>query len=387
MSAPERPYPRARPERGPGTVRLATVAGTEILVSYTTLAFAALFAVVLGPQVEAVSPGLGPLRYLAGAGFAVLVYLAVLLHEISHAVVARGFGTVVPSITLHFMGGMTAVQGEARSPRQELLVAVVGPLTSLAVGGVAYAGYRTWDTGLLGLALFGLAVGNLLIGVLNLVPGLPLDGGRVLKAVVWSLSGSALRGVVVAARTGRVVAVLLLTWPLVSELVLGVPPGVTDYLIAVLLAAFMWTTAGAELASARLRGRLPALVGRDLARRAVSVPDDLPLAEAVRRAREAEAGAIVTTDAAGATSGVVSEAALLATPDERRPWVPVAGVARRVEEGLRLPVGLAGESLVAALAAHPAREYVLVEADGSVYGVLSAADVDRALRGGTARRR
>ncbi len=367
-------------------MRVASVGGTEILVSYTTLAFAGLFAVILGPQVEAVSPGLGPLRYVAGAGFAVLVYLAVLLHEVSHAVVARAFGVVVPSITLHFMGGMTAVQGEARSPRQELLVAVVGPLTSLAVGGAAYLGYRSFDTGLLGLALFGLAVGNLLIGVLNLVPGLPLDGGRVLKAVVWSISGSALRGVVVAARTGRVVAVLLLAWPLLSELVLGVPPSPADYLLAFLLAAFMWTTAGSELASARLRSKLPALVGRDLARRAVTVSGDLPLAEAVRRARESQAGGIVVTDSAGLSTGVVSEAALLATPDERRPWVPVSSVTRNVGAGLRLPVGIAGESLVAALGAHPAQEYVLLAEDGSVYGVLATADVDRALRGAATRR-
>ena len=111
MSVPASPPSAPRPV---GTVRLATVGGTQILVSYTTLLFAAVFALILAPQVEAVRPGLGPLRYLAGAVFAALLYLAVLLHEISHALVARRFGTVVPSITLHFLGGMTAVQGEAR---------------------------------------------------------------------------------------------------------------------------------------------------------------------------------------------------------------------------------------------------------------------------------
>ena len=152
------PDPRPGParRRPPGTLRVGSVGGTEILVSYTTLFFAALFAVILGPQVEAVRPGLGPLRYLAGAVFAVLLYLAVLLHEASHAIVARRFGDVVPSITLHFLGGMTAVQGEARTPRQEFLVAVVGPLTSLAVGGVAYLASVRVEPGLVALALFGL---------------------------------------------------------------------------------------------------------------------------------------------------------------------------------------------------------------------------------------
>lgn len=371
----------ARPPVPRGTVRLVTVAGTQVLVSYTTLLFAALFAVILAPQVEAVRPGLGPLRYVAGAVFAALLYLAVLLHEISHALVARRFGTVVPSITLHFLGGMTAVQGEARSPRQEFWVAVVGPLTSLGVGGVAWVAYRQADQGLVGLFLFGLAAGNLLIGVLNLVPGLPLDGGRVFKAAVWKVTGSALRGVVAAAWAGRATAVVLLAWPLLAEAVLGLRPGVTDYVIAFLLAAFIWTTATSELSGARLRSRLPDLVARDLARRTLDVPHDLPLAEAVRRAREARAGGIVTVSAAGVPVGVVNEAALVATPEERRPWVPTSSVARSLEPGLSLPVGLRGEQLVDALNRAPAREYLLVQEDGSVYGVLSLADVDRAVRG------
>ena len=375
MSAP---LPEPRPA---GTVRVATVGGTAILVSYTTLLFAGLIAVVLGPQVDVVRPGLGPLKYVAGAVFAGLLYLAVLLHEISHALVARRYGVVVPSITLHFLGGMTAVQGEARTPRQEFWVAVVGPLTSLAVGVVAYVGYVAASGGLLRLALFGLAAGNLLIGVLNLLPGLPLDGGRVFKAGVWAVTGDRLRGVVAAAWTGRATAVLVLSWPLLAEVLLDTVPGVTDYLIAFVLAAFIWTSAGAELASARVRSRFPALDARRLARRALAVPGDVPLGEALRRAREAQAGSIVTVSGGGAPVGVVREAALTAVPQERRPWVPVSSVARTIDDGMRLRADIGGEDLVAAIGRAPASEYVLVEADGALYGVLAAADVDQALRG------
>ncbi len=354
--------------------------GTEILVSYTTLFFAALFAVILGPQVEAVRPGLGPLRYLGGAVFAVLLYLAVLLHEASHAIVARRFGDVVPSITLHFLGGMTAVQGEARTARQEFLVAVVGPLTSLAVGGLAYLAYVRVEPGLVALALFGLASGNLLIGVLNLVPGLPLDGGRVFKAAVWAVSGDRLRGVVVAAWGGRVVAVLMLAWPVLAEVFLQVPPDLTTILVSFLLAAFIWTAAGSELSTARVRSRLPALAVRDLARRTLAVPGDLPLGEAVRRARDAQAGGIVTVTSAGEPIGVVIESALAATPEDRRPWVPTSSVARSLDASLPLSVDLRGEDLVDAITRRPAAEYLVVETDGTLHGVLVTADVDRAVR-------
>ncbi len=373
--------PAAPAARSAGTVKVATVGGTAILVSYTTLLFAGLFAVVLGPQVEAVRPGLGPLSYVAGAAFAGLLYLAVLLHEVSHALVARRYGTVVPSITLHFLGGMTAVQGESRSPRQEFWVAVVGPLTSLGVGAVAWVAYQGNDQGLVGLFLFGLAAGNLLIGVLNLVPGLPLDGGRVLKAAVWAAGGSALRGVVVAAWSGRVVAVLLLAWPVLGELVLGLRPDLVDYLVSFVLAAFIWTTAGAELGQARARGRIPGLVARDLARPALSVPEDLPLAEAVRRAGLAGVPGLVTVTGAGEPVGVVDPTALAATPEERRPWVPTSSVARSAQPGARLGADLRGEDLVTAIRRQPAREYVLLEPDGSVHGVLALADVDRVVRG------
>ena len=142
-SAPP-PEPRRRPDQGPGrrpagTLQVGTVAGTDILVSSSWFLVAGLIAVVISPRVEEVSPGLGAWKYLAGFLFAVLLYLSVLLHEISHAVMAKRYGFPVSSITLHFLGGMTAIEGEARRPREEFMIAVVGPLTSIAVGAAALA--------------------------------------------------------------------------------------------------------------------------------------------------------------------------------------------------------------------------------------------------------
>src|SRR5690242_14500174 len=171
----------------------------------------------MAPRVEQVSPGLGPLKYVAGLAFAVVLYLSVLLHEASHAVVARRYGFPVSSITLHFLGGMTSIEGEARKPKQEFLIAVVGPLTSLAVGVVALGLRQVTPDGLLLMAVEGLAGANLIVGVLNLVPGLPLDGGRVLKSIVWRLTGNVHRGTIAAGWGGRVVAVAVVLWPVLQE--------------------------------------------------------------------------------------------------------------------------------------------------------------------------
>ncbi|MSZ77341.1 MAG: site-2 protease family protein [Actinobacteria bacterium] len=361
------------------------MAGSDVLVSSSWFLIAALIAVIMSPRVEEVQPGLGIWKYVAGLAFAVVLYGSVLLHEASHALMARHYGFPVTSITLHFLGGMTAIEGEARKPREEFMIAVVGPLTSIAVGVAAVGLWFVTPDGLLLMAVEGLAGANLLVGVLNLVPGLPLDGGRVLKSAVWQLTGSVHRGTLAAGWGGRVAAIAVLFWPLAQEQVLDTPPDLIDFLLAFIVGAFLWTGSTQAMAAARLRRRLPSLVARDLARRALSVPADLPLAEAVRRAQEAQAGSIVTVAPDGATVGLVNETALVATPSERRPWIPTSAVARSLEEGLRLPVGLVGEELVLALTRTPAAEYLLVEDDGSIYGVLTTADVDRAFRESAAR--
>ncbi len=378
MSEPA-PRPRTRP---PGTFKVGTIAGSDVLVSSSWFVVAALIAVAVSPRVDAVQPGLGALKYLAGFAFAVALYLSVLLHEASHALMARRYGYPVTSITLHFLGGMTQIEGEARRPRQEFWIAVVGPLTSLAVCGAAFALLLLHPQGLLRMVVEGLAVANLFVGVLNLVPGLPLDGGRVLKSVVWGVTGDVHRGTIVAGWGGRATAVLVMGWPLLQARLTGQQPALLDFVLFFVVASFLWAGATAAMANARMRSRLPHLVARDLARRTLSVPDDLPLAEAVRRAQEAHAGSIVTVTGSGRPVGVVSEAALLATPEERRPWVAVSTVARGLEDGLRLPATITGEDLVVAISRTPAREYVLVEEDGSIYGVLSTADVDKAFREG-----
>ena len=366
--------------RPPGTIRIGSIAGSDVLVSSSWFLVAGLVAVLVAPRVDQVQPGLGAWKYVAGLAFAVILYMSVLLHEASHALMARRYGFPVSSITLHFLGGMTAIEGEANRPRQEFMIAVVGPLTSIAVGVAAVGMWFVTPDGLLRMAVEGLAGANLLVGALNLVPGLPLDGGRVLKSVVWGATGNVHRGTIVAGWGGRVTAAAVLCWPIFQESVLGRPPDVIDFILALVIALFLWSGATSAMASARLRRRLPGLVARDLARRTLTVPDDLPLGEAVRRAQEAEAGSIVTVTSGGRPTGVVNEAALLATPEDRRPWVAVSTVARTLDEGLSLPVGIRGEELILAISRNPASEYLLLDEDGSIYGVLTTADVDRAFR-------
>jgi Zn-dependent protease len=366
--------------RPPGTFKVGSIAGSPVLISSSWFLIAGLIAVIAAPAVEEVEPGLGAFKYVGGLTLAVLLYLSVLVHEASHALVARHYNLPVSSITLHFFGGMTAIDSEPESPRQEFWISVVGPLSSLGIAGLFYVLHFGTPDGLIGLAVTGVAWTNFLVGLINLVPGLPLDGGRVLKAAVWGISHDPYRGTIVAAWAGRVVALLAFGWPLLTRTWTHAPPTVFDFVFAGVISMFLWSGATAALQYARVRSRLPHLVARDLARRTLTVPGDLPLSEAVRRAQEVQAGSIVTVTAAGHPIGVVNESALMSVPTERRAWVPVSSVARTLDDGLSLPVGIGGEDLIRAISARPAGEYLLLDLDGSIFGVLSTADVDQAFR-------
>ncbi|MFW5417544.1 site-2 protease family protein [Nocardiopsis sp. CNT-189] len=355
--------------------------GIPIYVTPSWLVIAAIITILYEPVVESLLR-LGPASYLVAFVFAVLLYASVLVHELAHAVVARRFGIPVERITLFMLGGVTEMRGEARTPGREFLIAFAGPLLSLVLAAIGWA--AQWfvppDT-VPGVLLWQLFVANLLVGVFNLMPGLPLDGGKVVRSAVWALTRRPNAGTVVAAWGGRVLAVFVIGMPFLLYLPSGRMPSVFMVLLGVLLGGFMWMGAGSALRGARFRERVPRLRVRLLARRAAAVPSGTPLAEADRRMAEADAGAVLVTDSSGAPVSIVSDDAAGAVPEDRRPWISVDHVSRAVTAGAVIPADLEGERLLAAMRAHPAAEYLVVREDGGVFGVLRTKDVDDAFAG------
>ncbi|MFF7332158.1 site-2 protease family protein [Streptomyces sp. NPDC008150] len=378
--------PPPKPKESGGGLLVGRPFGVPVYVAPSWFLVAALITWVFGGQLDRVLPELGALRYLVALFFAVAFYASVLVHELAHTVAALRFKLPVRRIQLQFFGGVSEIEKEAETPGREFWLAFVGPLLSLALGGVFYLAMLPVEPGTVpGVLLAGLMISNLIVAAFNLLPGLPLDGGRMLRAVVWKITGRPMSGTVAAVWVGRALAVAVLVGMLTQTATLSSgdqPLGgvgtVTDALLAAILAAIIWTGAGNSLRMARLREHLPELQARTLTRRAVPVETRTPLSEALRRANAAGARALVVVDADGHPLSLVREAAIVGVPEHRRPWVAVSGLAQDLTDGMRVSAELAGEELLDVLRATPASEYLVVEETGEIYGVLSAADVERA---------
>ena len=195
------------------SIRLFTIAGIEVGIHPTWfIAFALIawtFATGLLPRQ---SPGWTTTEYwIAGAAASGLLFLSVLVHELAHSFTARVLGLPVHGITLFLFGGVSRIGGEIRNARTEFLVAFAGPASSLAIGGVCVVSVMGLDPGPgpepLGVGIVSaLGYMNLFLGAFNLLPGHPLDGGRVLRAIVWGATGNAPFAGRIAAVSGRAVA-------------------------------------------------------------------------------------------------------------------------------------------------------------------------------------
>ncbi|MEU5538239.1 site-2 protease family protein [Streptomyces sp. NPDC020362] len=380
--------PQPRPKEPGGGLLMGRPFGVPVYVAPSWFLVAALITWVFGGQLDRVLPELGAARYLVSLFFAVAFYASVLVHELAHTVAAIRFDLPVRRIQLQFFGGVSEIEKEAETPGREFVLAFVGPLLSLVLAGLFYLAMKPVEPDTVpGVLLAGLMISNLIVAAFNLLPGLPLDGGRMLRAVVWKITGKPMSGTVAAAWVGRALALsVLVGLPLLNQS--GALGGgnqdisgmdtVTDALLAAILAAIIWTGAGNSLRMARLREHLPELRARTLTRRAVPVQTDTPLSEALRRANAAGARALVVVDADGNPLSLVREAAIVGVPEHRRPWVAVSGLAQELTDGMRVSAELAGEALLDTLRATPATEYLVVEESGEIYGVLSAADVERA---------
>jgi Zn-dependent protease len=238
--------------------QICRVAGIPVRVDASwLLAFGLISWSLAAGYFPRVLPELTPgAAWVHGLVAAVLLFLSVVLHELAHALVARRHGVRVGGIRLHVFGGVSELESEPPTPRIEFLIAVIGPLVSFVIAALCYGlgrggGDLPWASALTGY----LAAVNLVIALFNLVPGFPLDGGRLLHAMLWWWSGREGWATRWASRAGSLFAVGLVALGLLRTFAGEMVGG----LWFVLIGLFLHRAAHASLALARVRGRLQGL--------------------------------------------------------------------------------------------------------------------------------
>ncbi len=360
-------------------IPLATMARIPVYVAPSWLFVAAIllfsYATLLQYRVSDL-----PLAaaYLLSAVTIGLVFGSVLLHELAHALLARRFGVPVGAVTLWMLGGYTEMRRELPTPRGEFVVAAAGPVTSALLGGAAAIGATTGVGPLWLTELWGhVALTNFTIAVFNALPGLPLDGGAMVRAVMWASTGNQLRATVTAARAGQAVAVIMLGFALgllYSEVAINAGLLVVTFVVPF----FLWAAASHTVRRSHITERIQRLCARDLATAAALVPSGMPLATALDAAERTPSRTIVVRDE-NALLGIVPDAVIAATPVSRRAHVDVGQLARAMEHTTVVPAQATGEQLLELLTSDPAvSAYVITEnADlsaASFVGVMTERD-------------
>ncbi len=300
------------------------VAGSPVILAPSWLVIAAFLTYLFVPTVRTAAPGLGTVGTIAAAaGFPVLLAVSVLLHEVGHGLTARRLGIPVTEYVVTLWGGHTQFDRDLPTPGASAAVSLAGPLTNGAISLVTW-----WASGLVtglpAVLLAAAALTNGFVAVFNVLPGLPLDGGRLLESLVWAASGDRVRGTVAAGTAGRVIAVGVPLVALGLPLVRGGRPDVVTAIAVALVGAFLWTGASSALRTATLTRQADAVDLLALARPAVV----LPAGAAVAALDAVPPGlAVVLVGVDGTPAALVEAGAASSVPPRLRSTTPAHAVA------------------------------------------------------------
>jgi Zn-dependent protease len=297
--------------------RIGSIGGTPVFLGRSWPIIAVVIVVLFGPQLG--SPAEAPARgYLLALGYAVLLLLSVLVHETAHALAARWSGHPVDRIVADVWGGHTVYDATRSRPGTTAAIAVVGPLANLALAGIGYLVQPHVGSPTVSLLVEVVTLANLLVGLFNLLPGLPLDGGQIVSALVWKATGRKGTGLVAAGWLGRLLAVAGVFVIVVLPYLRGGTQTATTMVWTVLIAAFLWKGASDAIRSGLIHDATAGPV-ESVLDPGVLVPMTASLEQAVEAASSGgRPVVIVATDSSGWPVGVVPGSALAEVPEEAR---------------------------------------------------------------------
>ncbi|MCZ9884434.1 site-2 protease family protein [Arthrobacter sp. B2a2-09] len=385
MSAPRNGGHSSRSSSKDG-IPLGRIAGIPVYLAYSWFIIAAFTVIAYGPALLLRNHSLGIGAYFVAFAYAVLLALSVLVHELAHALSAKAFKWPTEKIVLNLWGGHTQFESFIASPGRSVVVALAGPAANFVLAGGAWLLLQAGVFTGVGDTLTNIFMwANFLIGIFNVLPGLPLDGGRLVESAVWKATGSQEKGTVAAGWAGRVIAIVLVVSFIVAQLLGGNSPDLLQTLIAVLVCSFLWMGASGAIQQATLRGRLPSVSAAALAEPAVGIPNSATVADVLRVAPYGSP-AVVICGPDGRPQGLVDPAAAAAVPASQVSATLVTAVSTPLADGAYVPWTSSGQELIQYLAQLSGAEYAVVDEIGTVRGLLRQQAVVTAITGKVARR-
>jgi Zn-dependent protease/CBS domain-containing protein len=363
---------------------LGRIAGIHVGLNWSLLVVAALIAWSIATGIlPAAAPGQTTAAYWTAGVISAFVYLASLLaHELAHSIVATRRGVKVEGITLWLFGGVSRFNSESSSPGAQTLITFVGPLTSLLLGAVfllaSVAVGGGANSALVSASLAWLGYINILLGVFNLLPAFPLDGGRILQSLIWRGTGDRLRATRIAARIGMVFAYLFIAYGLITFFAAG---SIIGGVWAVFLGWFLLSAARAEEAGGLIRQALSGIsVAEVMTPNPVQAPDDISVDEALHSyVLTSRHSTFPTHDAGGRLSGLLTMAALKNVAPDARPTTRIKEIICPLDRvSTASPADPATNLLSASDGCSDGR--TLVIDNGRLVGIISPSDVSRLMQ-------
>ncbi|MCU1539458.1 MAG: peptidase [Arthrobacter sp.] len=365
-------------------IPLGRIAGIPVVLAYSWFIIAAFTVIVYGPVLLRNNPALGLGAYVVAFAYAVLLLISVLVHELAHALTAKIYHWPTEKIVLNLWGGHTQFESFTASPGRSVLVALAGPAANFVLAGGGWVLLAAGNLSGVADILANIFVwANLLIGIFNVLPGLPLDGGRLVESAVWKVTGSQEKGTVAAGWGGRILVIALVVWFVALPLLSGERPDISLMLITVLVGSFLWMGATASIQQARLRGRLHLVHAGSLAEPAVGLPETATVAELERLQRSAQGSppAVVLYGPDGRPVAVVDAGVAATVPPDAVASTPLTAVSYALGAGAYVPESSRGQELLQYLAQLDGQAYAVVNGDGTVTGLLRQATVLDAITG------
>lgn len=359
--------------------RIGTLLGIEIRIDYSWLIIFGLVSWILAgsyfPQRYPDWPR--SIHWIVGLATSILFFLSVLGHELTHSLVARAQGETVRSITLFLFGGVAQINQEPDRPSKEFLMAFAGPLSSLAIAGifaVVWWATRQISQPVAASARY-LSIFNIVVGAFNLLPGFPLDGGRVLRAVIWKITGDLKKATRVASRMGEGVAFILIIWGIV-QIFGGM---LLNGLWFIFIGWFLHTAASSGYHQVVMREMLHGVRAEDLMTRDFeTVPGALTVRELVDNyiLRKREHAFLVTDN--GSPQGIICTDNIESVPREKWESTRVEEIMTPREQMETVVPEEDGNKVLSQLAASDLHQ-LPVMVGGRIVGILCHSDIIRFL--------